>query len=208
MEPTSPRVEGTRRTVGARVRGRSARVRESVLAAATAEFARYGYEGFRVEAVATAAGVNKTSIYRRWPTKLALVDAILRAARPLRDDIPDTGTIRGDFEQLVRNLLAHYDTPYFAGVIAMLATTRDDVAVRDLIRDLKRESYARYATIIRQAEARGEIPAGSDATIIVDAILAPISQRVIRMRERVEPAYVTSLIELVVRGAAAGGAVG
>ena len=36
-----------------------------------------GYAGLRVEDVAAGAGVNKTTIYRRWPTRADLVIAAL-----------------------------------------------------------------------------------------------------------------------------------
>ena len=38
-----------------------------------------GYAGLRVEDVAAKAGVNKTTIYRRWPTRADLVIAALTA---------------------------------------------------------------------------------------------------------------------------------
>src|SRR5687767_9883677 len=65
--------------------GRSDQVVRRVLAAAMAEVARSGYAGFRMDAVAARARVNKTTIYRRWPTRAALVTALVERMRaPLR----------------------------------------------------------------------------------------------------------------------------
>ena len=53
-----------------------------------------GYEGLSIEAVAARAGVGKTTVYRRWPSKEPLVvDAIKRYKspedpQPPRDDEP------------------------------------------------------------------------------------------------------------------------
>ena len=62
---------------GVRTGGRSARVREAILAATFSELIDSGYAALSVEAVASRAGVNKTTIYRRWPTlDDLLVDAL------------------------------------------------------------------------------------------------------------------------------------
>src|SRR5262245_19167911 len=71
-----------------RLGGRSARVREAVLAAAFAELDEHGYRGFNIESVARRSGVHKTTIYRRWPTREALLvyalDSRATAIRPCR----------------------------------------------------------------------------------------------------------------------------
>ena len=61
----------------ARVGGRSARVVSAVLRMTLEVLGQEGYAGLRVEDVAARAGVNKTTIYRRWPTRADLVVAAL-----------------------------------------------------------------------------------------------------------------------------------
>src|SRR6187402_997198 len=97
----------TRRTEGVRVKGRAARVVSDVLIATAEELSRVGYAALRIEDIAARSGVNKTTIYRRWPTKPELVAAALRAlTQP--PQAPDTGSLRGD-------LLAHF------GILAELS---------------------------------------------------------------------------------------
>ena len=48
---------------------RSHQVVEKVRAATMAELARVGFPGLTIEGVAKAANVNRTTIYRRWPSK-------------------------------------------------------------------------------------------------------------------------------------------
>src|SRR5512138_898011 len=92
MENTSA---GSRRTGvrAARVGGRSERVVRDVLAAAAAEMARVGYVALRVEDVAARAGVNKTTVYRRWPTKADLVRDVLCGLGGDQHEAPDTGSL-------------------------------------------------------------------------------------------------------------------
>ena len=60
-----------------RLGGRSARVVESVLHTTLEVLGQQGYAQLRIEDIAARAGVNKTTIYRRWPTRSRLVMAAL-----------------------------------------------------------------------------------------------------------------------------------
>ena len=67
---------------------------QGVLSAVLQELSRVGYRGLRIEDVALRAGVNKTTVYRRWPTKIELVRAALVCDSTCRIPHPDTGTLR------------------------------------------------------------------------------------------------------------------
>src|SRR5215475_4488000 len=86
-----------RRTQGI-LGGRSEQVVRRVLDAAIVELARSGYAGFRMDEVVSTAAVNKTTIYRRWPSRAALIAALVdRMRAPLRDSpLPDTGRLESD----------------------------------------------------------------------------------------------------------------
>src|SRR6476620_11743683 len=94
-----------------RTGGRSARVVAEVLSATLEVFAKQGYAGFSVEAVALRAGVNKTTIYRRWPAKADLVGAALFALRDEDPEPPDSGSLREDLVQVLRHRAAQMETP-------------------------------------------------------------------------------------------------
>src|SRR5262245_16527517 len=108
----------TRRTEGLRVQGRSARVVEAVLQAAAEQLGEVGFAALRIEDVAARSGVNKTTIYRRWPSKEELVTAVLETLR-LVPDTPDTGTLRGDLLQLLRAIANGAATPAGRGLIRL-----------------------------------------------------------------------------------------
>ena len=72
--PSEPSV---RRSPQTRVGGRSARVVSTVLRTTLEVLGERGYAGLRIEDVAAQAGVNKTTVYRRWPTRADLVIAAL-----------------------------------------------------------------------------------------------------------------------------------
>src|SRR5580658_6994043 len=92
-----PRAKRATRGAGrVRTGGRSARIVADVLRATAEELARVGYTALRMEDVARAAGVNKTTVYRRWPTKVQLVTETMRREHEQRVVAPDTGSVRED----------------------------------------------------------------------------------------------------------------
>ncbi|MBN1536152.1 MAG: TetR/AcrR family transcriptional regulator [Anaerolineales bacterium] len=55
--------------------------------------AQFGYLGMSIEGVAQAAGVSKTSIYRRYPDKRSLAASAIASLIEESGKIPDTGNI-------------------------------------------------------------------------------------------------------------------
>ena len=87
----------------ARGRGRP-RSPEAHLAILTATLQLLGEQGFRgltIEGVAERAGVGKTTIYRRWPSKTELVAEAIAQIRPPSAP-PDSGSLEGDLGGLMR----------------------------------------------------------------------------------------------------------
>src|SRR5215207_3763595 len=110
------------REAHARVRpgGRSARVRAAVLAATLQLLAERGYDQLELPAVARRAGVNITTVYRRWGARARLVgEALLERTRPLRPT-PDTGALRTDLEQLLVEEGALLRTPPVRAMFELL----------------------------------------------------------------------------------------
>jgi hypothetical protein len=91
----------TRRTRGVQRGPRSHQVVEKVRAATMAELARVGFPGLTIEGVAKAANVNRTTIYRRWPSKAALLLAVLEPGLERFDHDPDTGSLGDDLLALM-----------------------------------------------------------------------------------------------------------
>jgi AcrR family transcriptional regulator len=90
-----------------RVRRRGTNLEDAILEAAWEELTAVGYAHFTIDAVAARAHTSKPVLYRRWPSRPALVLAAIRHHAPLLSDpVPDTGSLRGD----VLALLHRYTT--------------------------------------------------------------------------------------------------
>jgi AcrR family transcriptional regulator len=187
-------------THGLRVGGRSKRVVTSVLAAATAELARRGYASFNVEDVAAAAGVNKTTVYRRWPTKADLVCAAIRGIVMRTHAGPDTGSLEGDLMELLRRVVAWKQTAEAASVMRMLVVEATEPEVERIAQTLRAEAFEPWLAVITRGKARGEIPARTDARLLAEMVFAPVMVRLHRLREPVDEATLLTIVRTVLAG--------
>jgi AcrR family transcriptional regulator len=191
-----------RRTTNARTQGRSARVIDSVLRATLEELGRAGYGALRVEEVATASGVNKTTIYRRWPTKPALVAAALRCfVEPI--EAPDTGTIREDLLVMLRRTVARMTSPTGRGVWRALVAERVDPEVEAVMKELRREQQAQRVAVVRRAVDRGELPAGTQVELIAEVVQSALHGRLKIEEDPLDEAFLEGLVGLLLAGARA-----
>jgi AcrR family transcriptional regulator len=189
-----------RRTEGKRVQGRSARVLESVLEAALEELGRVGYAALRIEDVAARSGVNKTTIYRRWPSKPELVSAVLEQAKEPPTAF-DTGTLEGDVRASLYELRERLYEPRHRGIVQALLSERDHPEVAEMVRQVReRNNEVRYA-MFERAIARGEIAAGTDTHALVEFMTAPIVTRIVHQGSQVDDDFIELLGQVICAGA-------
>ena len=178
----------------------------AVLRVAAEEIASGGYAALRVEHVAERAGVNKTTVYRRWPTKADLAQAAMGAFLGQREPLPDTGSVRSDLVQMVRRAIAFATAPEGRAMMRLIAVESADPEVDVLRRNLRRSMMDRRAVIIERAQDRGELPPGIDARVLLDAIFVPILTRVGRYHEEVDLTTAEAFVDLALAGAKHGAA--
>jgi AcrR family transcriptional regulator len=196
----------TRRTEGVRVQGRSARVVDAVLLATAEQLGEVGFAALRIEDVAARSGVNKTTIYRRWPRKEELVASVLETLR-LVPGTPDTGTLRGDLLELLDAIAKGAATPAGRGLMRLVQTERGHPEFAAILRRRRSEQLASRRAIFERAIARGELPVGSDSGILAELVLAPLIARLFYVSSDVNERFIHILVDTVVAGARSGAAV-
>jgi AcrR family transcriptional regulator len=196
----------TRRTEGVRTRGRSARVVGAVLRATAEELGRAGYAALRVEDVAARSRVNKTTIYRRWPTKVDLVTAAIRhfADSP---PPPDTGSVRDDLILLLKHTAKKTQTPLGRGIVRTIQLERAHPDVDLVTRQMAAEHLRIRCLVVERGVLRGELPPGTDADLVVELTFAPVIRRVIAAHRPVDDAFIEAAVDVVLSGARSGAAV-
>jgi AcrR family transcriptional regulator len=148
---------------------RGAPIVRRTLDSALVELARVGYAALRVDDVATRARVNKTTVYRRWPTKEALVVAALLsiAERHASLEVPDTGSLRGDLLEVARRRLAFMQSREGRVVSRMVNADAPDPGLLAIIQSLRQAHEAVPYAIIERAKKRLELRADVDPAMFV-----------------------------------------
>ncbi|MCP2328362.1 AcrR family transcriptional regulator [Hamadaea flava] len=144
----------------AEARRRGAELEQAILRAAAAELETSGYAGMTMDKVAQRAGTNKNAIYRRWPQRAALGIAAYKFLASARTPAPDTGSLRGDALELLRQANATWSSPRGAILRDLLAAAADEPALLDLLREQAGGGAmnAAWFTSLSRAVARGEAP--------------------------------------------------
>lgn len=189
-------------TPGAMTSGRAARGQD-ILRAVLEALAVVGYRALSVEEVAEQAGVNKTTVYRRWPTKKDLVQAALSHLATEGLDVPDTGSLRRDLLALGRlytERASTLESQSLFRVIAIESPHPELEAIGDAIRE---RQQSLVAAIVARAVARGELEKGTDPRLLTTVFLGTIHSKLFFNKERVDEAFTARVVDLLLEGLAA-----
>ena len=106
---------------------RVARSRRVIMDATIELLVERGVEATTVEAIAERSGAAKTTIYRHWPGKEAVLRAAIESIIPVAK-APDTGSLRGDLTFFAHDLAGILTTSPTSALIPALisAAERDD----------------------------------------------------------------------------------
>jgi AcrR family transcriptional regulator len=188
-----------------RTGGRSARVREAILAATFGELIDRGYAAMSVEAVAARAGVNKTTIYRRWPTlDDLLVDALATWSLEALPD-PDTGSIETDLLALGKQLAEVLNGGVGRQVVALVLTAGlRSAQLGQATRRYFDQQAERATPVVTAAIERGELPANTDADVLLTTFRAPLFYRMVTTGDPIDDDLITHAARLTLTAAHAG----
>ncbi len=169
-----------------------------ILAAAAAEVQAVGYDGLSVERVAERAGVAKTTLYRRWPSKAALVVALIT---DLRDEVPfrPTANPRRDLEKLVIAVTTALTGTSPALVADLAAAAARDARVGDAVRALWADRHRAVTDVVARAQADGLTDDAVQPAVLVDQLIGPLYYRLLVTGEPLTPAYARKLVRSVLR---------
>jgi AcrR family transcriptional regulator len=162
---------------------------QAILVAALAILQEEGYRGLTIEGVAGRAGVSRPTIYRRWPSKPALVVAALVHSTVLAVPTPDTGSLRDDLIAVQRHqvvLMNSRDTRRVtAGLIADLAA--DPELAESYVSQYLAPRRATVWQVLQRGVDRGELRADVDFALVYDLLVGPLFMRAVVWGQRLPP---------------------
>jgi AcrR family transcriptional regulator len=149
-----------------RGRPRRSDLTDSILATALDLLAREGFDGMRLEDVAAIVGTSKQALYRRWPSKPALVaQAIQHALATANPDLPDTGDLRRDLVTVLSNTFQALESSSFGGAVRALVGETDPELVAAM-QAVDRTRRKLLATVLERA-----VPRRADVELDIDLLL-------------------------------------
>jgi AcrR family transcriptional regulator len=189
-------------TVGDRRPGRprDVRIDASIESATIEELCERGFGGASIEGIAARAGVGKATIYRRFPSREALLfSAAVHFAGEC--EAPDTGSLRDDLVGLWISLMNVFaDTIPGRMLSDLLAeATRNPELMAMVQADMASRRTSGLAAVER-ARARGEIGGEVDADTLLDAVTGPFFYRTVFQTGDLDRAMGERLIDQVLGG--------
>jgi AcrR family transcriptional regulator len=179
----------------ARGRPRDPGVDAAIRAATVELLGECGYARLTMDQVAARAGVSKSSLYLRWPNKVALVaDALQHRARAV-PEVPDTGRLPADMRAFLATLPRSRSEASLA-----LAAVSGEIATNPELRKAWHRGLAGMLTgclreIVGRAVARGELPADADVELLAELPLSLLQNW--RLEHRDQPGQ--AVVERIVR---------
>lgn len=170
-----------------------------ILEATLEKLAEVGFDIMSMDMVAAHIGSGKTTLYRRWPSKAELVkDALIWMSRNSieLDQLPDTGTLKGDLLALLKPYSEEYSNRkfrVFAGLGSFFTAHQKlaeevTAAVFDPMTEVNRK-------IFQRAQERGELRAKADIEMACEIIVGMVSFRTLTLRKTFDKAYYSSLLD-------------
>jgi AcrR family transcriptional regulator len=183
-----------------KVDGRVRRSRERVLTTTFELLGESGVGGFTVDEVARRSGVAKTTIYRHWPSREALViDACSRITE--EQEVPDTGSLKGDVTAILTNIGQLLATARWSSVLPSIVDVAErDPEFADVHRRIQHGHAAPLLEVIERAAGRGEIPATADRATMIAGLMGPLFYRRWFSREPIDKQFITRIVGNVVSG--------
>jgi AcrR family transcriptional regulator len=183
-------------------RPRSEESRQSILRS-TLKFLKEqgGFSDLSIEAVAADANVGKTTVYRWWPTKAALVADAFSSSADEELRFPDTGSVVRDMSLQMRRLIRVFRSDRGKVVAALLTGGQSDPELIKAFRDrfLWPRRKQAYKTLRRGID-RGELPEGTDLDLVLDSLYGPIYMRFLIQHDRLHEGLADDICNLVLKG--------
>ncbi|MGK3969770.1 TetR/AcrR family transcriptional regulator [Sorangium sp. So ce118] len=200
MQATTAKRTAKRGSAKKRALVRGEPVVRGILAAALEELASAGYRALRIEDVATRAGVNKTTVYRRWPTKEELVRAALLSVTDEKIIPPNTGSLREDLIAFGRAIIEIQTSPVGQSLLHVCLAEGPDSDLMAIARSLRAVQEAGVRAIVEGAVARGELAPSADPLLPCELLAAYLQHKMIADRASVEEAQLARVVDVILLG--------
>ena len=153
------------------------RSKEAVLASTHALLSEGGIGGVSMDEVSRRSGVSKTTIYRHWPSRSALLLAAC-ATMSSPPEVPDTGSLKGDLEALASDLAEQLRSAKWPAILpSIIDAAERDPELAILHAGLHAALMVPFLAIAERARTRGDAPASVTSAELTASVVGPLFYR-------------------------------
>jgi AcrR family transcriptional regulator len=175
--------------------------RERVLTTTLDLLTEAGLGELSIDEVSRRSGVAKTTIYRHWANRSALVIDACSRMTDGQEAPPDTGSLDGDLRAILTGIADLLGTARWSSILPSIVDAAEhDPGFADLHSRIQHGHAAPLRAALDRAALRGEIPPAADRNAVAAALLGPLFYRRWFSREPIDAEFV----EMIIRGAIAG----
>jgi AcrR family transcriptional regulator len=179
-------------------RPRDANISERALSATRELLVERGFDATTIQAVAEHSGVHASAIYRRWPSRIELIEeATFPGLSPL--SVQPTGDLGNDLRRFIRAYLAAFSAPAArAAAAGLLAHHQSASRPRPPEVYLRISARPQFLDILRAAPA-GSVDPAVDPDDVFDMLLGAVLTRILlsAVTERHRP--IERTVEMILR---------
>ena len=175
--------------------------RERVLTATLDLLTETGLGGLTIDDISKRSGVAKTTIYRHWPRRTAIViDACLRMTDGDQEP-PDTGSLEGDVRAILTELADLLVTARWSSILPSIVDVAErDPEIAEVHSRLQRWHAAPLRAALERGIRRGELPPDADLSTIAAALRGPLYFRRWFSREPLDDGFVDLIVQAALVG--------
>jgi AcrR family transcriptional regulator len=174
------------------------RSKQSVLEQTYKLLSEGGIGGVSIDEVSRRSGVSKTTIYRHWPSRSALLlDACSKIGT--KPEIPDTGSLKGDITALASRLCQQLKSARWAAVLpSIIDAAERDPEVAQLHGQLHAGFMMPFLAVAERAKKTGALRPTQNPSEFVAAVVSPFFYRRWFSREPLDDKFVKSVVRGVI----------
>lgn len=190
---------GQKRRDAGRERGEA--IERAIIDATITELARHGVDGLRISRIADASEVNKTTIYRRWPTKDALIIAALEPTFvELSNTSHDHGSLRADLIALTKSLADLMRTEQGRAVMLVAQSDAGLPYVASLSASPLVAMERISASLLQRASERGEWDISKHPPhVILPILVGAVMHRVMLERAPTDADWSSQIVDFFIK---------
>ncbi|KAA1399603.1 TetR/AcrR family transcriptional regulator [Aeromicrobium ginsengisoli] len=167
---------------------------DAIIDAAIGTLIREGYDRMSIEGVATAAGVGKATVYRRWNSKAELVVDAMATLKPSVDTI-DTGSLDGDIDLMIAVSCSPHSERLLQVMVSICSALPREPELLEAFRTrFTAPRIARISGILERAVARGELDHDIDIAMAASLMPSLMLQRVLTTGQPAGRAYAQQVV--------------